>query len=341
MKMRITLFTIAAILGSGAILAQVPARTVRPGVNSNPPCTNDVRCPDPMTVDSSPLTTASDLNPPDADAFENQREANQGSGDNSVAYGANGTATAPGSTPWMAAIERPVRLPQYNRDLLWSERLYCGGALIAPGWILTAAHCLVDDGDSIKDLGFRVRLGTSNIRGNGGATYRITAVYRAPNYNPQYGYFHDIALIRFASDAQTSLARASRIQQITVDEPDATRPPLAGRGVYFYGWGRTEQNMVSDALLYFKVRIMPDADCRNSGIALCAKGFGDRPAAQCHGDSGSPMVVFDGTKPVVIGVVSHNTSRAACGAHLGPGVYTRVAAYRGWIEGRIGARALN
>jgi secreted trypsin-like serine protease len=342
MKMRITLFAAAVLLGSGAILAQVPVRALRPPVNPNPECANDVRCPDPMTVDTRPLTIASDLSPPDADAFESQRGADLGSGDNSSPYGAYGYTTTPGTTPWMAAIERPIRVPGIDRDLLWNERMYCGGALIAPGWILTAAHCLEDGGASIKELGFRVRLGTSNIRGNGGATYRITAVYRAPNYNPQNGYFHDIALIRFASDSQTSLARATRIQQITIDEPGATRAPLAGRGVYFYGWGRTEENVVSDALLYFKVKIMPDSECANSSIALCAKGIGDRAATQCHGDSGSPMIVFDGSTPVVIGVVSHNTSKArSCGQHTGPGVYTRVAAYRGWIEGRTGIRALN
>ena len=88
-------------------------------------------------------------------------------------------------------------------------------------------------------------------------------------------------------------------------------------------------------VLTFLVQIVPDRACDNK-IALCAKGIGPEGAAQCHGDSGGPLVVYDKSKPTLIGLVSHNQGATACGENPRPGVFTRIAPFREWIESKTG-----
>jgi secreted trypsin-like serine protease len=86
--------------------------------------------------------------------------------------------------------------------------------------------------------------------------------------------------------------------------------------------------------------LLADTDCNgfmSSRIALCGQGFGAIGATQCKGDSGGPLVWRDeAERAVLVGVVSHNTQVAACGRQTKPGVFTRVAAHKAWIESLTG-----
>ncbi len=324
----------------------------------NPCKNNSPRCPDPMTVDTLNTPVSQNLPPPDAKPTGIKRKPAKTTYKvvlfqdgkliqirkkkrRPVRVGGNTFAAQPGDTPWMAQIQRPVFVRSLTaRALQWDERQYCGGAKIAPNWIVTAAHCLNDSGLDIAKAGYRVRLGMHDIRaGRQGASYRIVRVIEHPNYGRPSRYANDIALIQFAADDQTAQAQRTWIETIAVDPDQVGVRKFGGQEAWFFGWGVTNTQSPSAGLRYGKIKLEADTGCSNYRIALCGRGLGATGSTQCHGDSGGPLVVHQGSEPILIGLVSHNTGSQRCGVNQKQGVFTRVAAYRGWIEGYTGRLA--
>lgn len=318
-------------------------------LSTSDPCYDSWRCPDPMTLDAQTAPLAQRIPPPGAKPakdlkprvvrklvlFQDGRIIQIKK--RTYMRMARGFTPPPGSAPWQAQLQRPVRLlAATSRALNWDDRLSCGGALIAPGWVVTAAHCLTEYNSDVKTAGYRIRLGVSDISNDRqGISYRITEIHPHKDYNSTT-YYNDIALIRFTADAQTATGKRAWIQSIALDPLPVKARKVAGTEAFFYGWGTTERDSPSAPLQIGVVKLVPDRSCDNSGIALCGRGIGAQGAAQCHGDSGGPLVAFEQRVPTLIGVVSHNVGKTQCGKNPNPGVFTRIAGFREWIEQRTG-----
>jgi trypsin len=214
--------------------------------------------------------------------------------------------------PWQVALNVGMNGQEY----------LCGGSIIAQRWVVTAAHC------------FGKAIAPGHVRAKAGVTDYITTgvwldverviVHEAYDAKTQQ---NDIALIKLkSSPAGRVIALAASSLDVPVNQP-----------LEVTGWGATtEGGSASHSLLK---AIVPRADTEACNTAnayagrikegmMCA-GFRDGGVDSCQGDSGGPLVWRTPDGPVLVGIVSWGDG---CARKLRYGVYTRVSAYRDWID---------
>ncbi|KAE8594473.1 hypothetical protein XENTR_v10019660 [Xenopus tropicalis] len=233
----------------------------------------------------------------------------------------NGQEVAPHSWPWQVSL-------QYIYDGYWYHT--CGGSLIAPNWVLTAAHCISSENT------YRVQLGKHNLQqfNDGQETIGVIGLFNHPQWNPN----------NLANGFDISLLKLER----EVDYSDTIKPgclPPAGYilpnqfGCYVTGWGYLQtEGPPSATLQQGLLKIVDYATCRRldwwfinvKTSMICAGGDGN--VASCYGDSGGPLNCknADGVWEVH-GVVSFG-SASGCNINKKPSVFTRVSDYNSWID---------
>ena len=229
-----------------------------------------------------------------------------------------GQVAAPGEFPYQVAL-----LDHAEPDTYWAQ--FCGGSLIGPSTVLTAAHCVEGTGPAALDVLVR----TNRLNGTG-VRKPVARIVRHPQYDTNTSAF-DFALVKLRSPVTNfSGGLAGFIPVVTPAQAALWTP---GRSATVTGWGLTSDGGdASVALRKVTVPIVSDTACRGaygseviSSVMVCA---GQAGRDSCQGDSGGPLAVRNGAGWVQVGVVSWGEG---CGAAGFPGVYSEVAAVRPWI----------
>ncbi len=231
----------------------------------------------------------------------------------------NGHDAPQSGYPWMVAL---VTADQPDT----TEAHFCGGTLIGPRHILTAAHCMMEFEDPSQ---IQVAIGGRELSYDQGVRSEIVGYKIHPRFN-DVTLENDMAIIKLmkpVSNQPLALARKS----------DAALY-FEGREATILGWGKIDPKLpiLPTTLQEALVPIQTDRTCTEElgrfykpQSMLCAGIKSSSPGAvdgvdSCHGDSGGPLIIFDDLgKPKQVGITSWGYG---CASDKVRGVYSEIAA---------------
>ncbi|MPY52955.1 trypsin-like serine protease [Streptomyces acidicola] len=240
-----------------------------------------------------------------------------------------GTETTISSAPWMVQL--------YYYDDVADESYFCGGTLVAPNKVLTAAHCVA--GLDWQQFGSVVSGTTDLLDGSTGTVAGVWRQWSHPKYD-ESTIKNDVAVITLDRPLEQAWLRLAASNDSSLYTP--------GTAGTVYGWGLTSGGAdaeLSPKLRKASLKVVADSTCNTAmqnvlgedlfaeGSMICAgtpaTGGDAGTISPCNGDSGGPLVV----NGKIIGIVSWGVQ--GCTGEGAYPVFTKVSSYTWAAQPRI------
>ena len=273
-----------------------------------------------------------------------------------------------GAWPAQVSLHDPQKINQSDDGMFQSQ--FCGGSIIARQWILTAAHCVVDE-DNRAIAPDNVLVRSSSVVLFKGDLHAVSRVIVHESYDP-FGFDNDIALLQLRQPIRQASGPVGAIPVAGQNQPLPNGPAVV------IGWGMMEEEKFPETLMETDIDVVPNSTC-NKGMAeqsrrelggfllgmgqangipqdkleeayailsnnigdiltdnmICA-GIPSGARTSCNGDSGGPLMVRQSNGQwLQVGIVSWGREPAnaetRCAHENLYSVYTRLSSYFDWI----------
>ncbi|MFJ3492857.1 S1 family peptidase [Streptomyces sp. NPDC086091] len=248
-----------------------------------------------------------------------------------VAATAAATVTALLSAPNAVAAPQPIvggstttttAYPFVMQITDASQNQFCGGTLVSPTKVVTAAHCMV--GETTGSV--RVVGGRTYLNGTNGTVARVSRIWVHPDYTDATDG-DDVAVL--------TLSTSMPYTPVSYVTSSQTGVYTTGTSARVLGWGTTSAGgSSSNQLRTATVPLVSNSSCGSSygsdfvaSDMVCA-GYSSGGVDTCQGDSGGPLLIGG----VLAGITSWGEGCAQAGH---PGVYTRLTTFSSLVAAQV------